>query len=718
MTTASAPAVAQTAASSTRARWQLLGWLLLPALVVGAYAPGWSKDWIEWDDAEFVRDNPYLRDASGLRAIWFTRELPQYYPVTFTSHWVEYQLWGSDADGYYAVNIGLHAAAALLALAVARSLAFPFPVAWFAAAVFALHPLQVGSIAWLAERKNLLAGLFGLLTILLYVRYRRRGGAAVYAATLLAFLLAVLSKSVAVTVLPSLWLADVLVLRHRGWSTARPLILPAVLAVVPVIVTGERESALASDHVSLVARPLHAAQSLWFYVGKFVAPFTLTPVYRQWTSNAAAAPGWVALATAVAAVVLVVRGRARLGAGLVWGLGHFAVSILPALGLVFFGFLALSSVGDHLVYFALFGLALGAASAFAFLAGRANRTRCGLTLGLAASVLVGLGAKTALQTRLWRDAEVLWNHTLRHNPLSAAALGNLGAWHEKRGEHDAALECFSRAVAYAPGLAQARTNLGAVLLRRGRVREGLEHLRCAVDLDPGFVMARVNLATALLEVDVAAAEEHARAALARGPREALAHLAYGTARGLQGDLASARTHWELALEYNPGLGSAHASLAQLLALEGRTAEAAERYRAALALDPHHATARVLYGGLLTQQGDLASAAEQYRAVLEVQPEHAPAHRGLADVLVRQDRLAEGIGHLQAALRAVPDDPETHFMLAVALARSGARGEAVFHAQRAVELAPTNPQARRLLASLSSAAPTVPPSSQPASAHSP
>lgn len=574
------------------------GWpaLLLLLGIVVAYAPGVRNGFVDWDDDVYIRDNAYLRSADGLRAIWLTRELPQYYPVTFTSHWLEYQLWGERAAGYYVVNVVLHAAVALLSFALLQTLGAGRPAAWLAAALFALHPMQVGTVAWLAERKNLLAGLFSVIALLVYVRHRQTGRWRWYALTLTAFALAVLSKSVALATLPSMWLMDRWALGRRGWGAVLRLVPAAALAVLPILVTAEREGALGSAAAtSAPARLLHAAAALWAYAGKFVLPVTLSPLYAKWNVTLASPLWWAALGAALAAVVVVVLIRRRLGGLVLWGLAHFVIALAPALGLVHFGYLRHAPFADHLAYFALLGVALAVAVGLDRGAGALSpRWRWVVRTGVPGVMLLALAARSFVQVQVWRDPETLWSYVLRHNPRAAPAWVGRGRLAEERGDLAGALACFQEAVEYDPDNFHARSNLCVALARSGRLVEAVRHGAVAVELNPHSVEARTNLASALLDAGRPdEAHAHATRALELVPQDPIAHLTLGTILAAGGDVSGAVGHFQTAVRLDPRSALAHLRLAQGLAEQGRLEAALAACRHAVALQSEDVEARRL-----------------------------------------------------------------------------------------------------------------------------
>ncbi|MHC4414128.1 MAG: tetratricopeptide repeat protein [Planctomycetota bacterium] len=469
----------------------LFGALIIVAATLVAYLPAMGGGYI-WDDDVYVYDNPLLRDASGLARIWTPSATVQYYPAVFTTFWIEYQLWGPHPLGYHVVNVLLHLLNALLVWRV--FLRVGVPGAWMIAAVFALHPVHVESVAWITERKNVLSALFYLLAALTYLRFdalsatagsQRRPGSVLpwswYAASLGLFALAVLSKTVTVT-LPAALVLAMLHLRRPLTRTRLALLLPFVViglgfALNTAHVERANVGAVGPEFEFTVAeRLLIATRALLFYPFKLLAPTSLTFIYPRWAINAAApAAYWsVPVVAVVAAAAALASRRGVRGPAL--ALTYYAVTILPALGLVSFYPMRFSFVADHFQYLPSLGvIALVVASAAIAL----EPTR--LAPALAVLALAGLGVFTWYQSRMYKDAETLWTWTARENPEAWIAQNNLGLILLDQGQYALADERFRAALHAKPDLYEAHGNLADSLERRGRLQDAFEQFRIAAE---------------------------------------------------------------------------------------------------------------------------------------------------------------------------------------------------------------------------------------------
>lgn len=750
------------AGATKRARelWWPAG--LIPLLAVVAFWPGLENGYVNWDDNDYIRYNPQVTSPGGLSDIWQSFDSPQYYPLTFTSFWFEYRLWGPFATGYHTTNLILHAINALLVFAVLREMGAGRPLAWLAAALFAVHPIQVASVSWLAQRKNTLSGFFALLTMLWYFRHARAqrpqssGGAGLparqpisgaglrarqsddarlhpgawhYAAALLAFAAALLSKT-AVVVLPlSLILAERVLLQsrlRRAVGRAAPMLaMGLVLGILTMFV--EQADAPAGD--SPLRRLLVAPAAIAFYAGKLLLPLRLLGLYPHWDVSAAAWQWWLPLIGFIAAAAAMWLLRRRLPAMTLWGLGHFALMLLPASGIVTFGYLEHSPVGDHFVYLACIGFfaAVIAAAAPPFQklvpAGAAKAVYG----AAAAACLVPLAAKTWFQTQVWRDGLTFWGHTLAHNPTSGLAHNNMGLTLAREGRIAEALEQFRLSLQYKPGFWMARVNMGIALRDLGRIGGSVEALRRmasdapdspaahfnlglsleaagdldaavaeyrrALDLDPRLSEAHRNLGLALVRLGrPGEAIGSLRSAVALDPNDIRAHGYLGMALGAQGDLRSALQHFQRALQLDPANSFVLTNLGLVLAHHGQFAEALEALQRAVAADGNDPVAALNLGSLLAQAGRLDEASEHFRRAVALEPDNGEALNNLGALLVQQERFDEAVGPLRDAVRVRPEHGNSHYLLGLALLRSGQVDGAITHLRRALELQPDDYEA--------------------------
>lgn len=563
----------------------------LLAVVLLAYAPWTPRTFAGFDDASYIRDNPHLRSVDGLRRIWFTLESEQYYPLTFTSYWVEYHLWGAWANGYYFTNVLLHVCSTVLVLQLARRLGLGWAAATFAAAIFALHPIQVASVAWLAERKNVLSGVLALAAANLYLLSGKSGRRLTYLACLGFFAGGLLAKTAIMTLAASLPLADVLLLR-LGWRRAALRGLPMLaLAGTAAFITIIVEHSSPTFAVEPALRPLAAAGALWFYISKIVWPWPLLAFYALWTVDAHIWSWWAALA----ATILVGGGalllRKRMGGLLTWGVAHFVLTLLPVLGLIPFGYLELAPVADHFVYLALLGLALPAARGLELaIAPASTRARNVGNAGMVAICLTW-AVLTHRQAATWAEPLRLFSQVLEHNPTCGPAHQNMGFLRFHRGEYEAAVMHYGQFVAAFPKISSARSDLGAALMELGRMPEAIAQLQAVCDLNKADGLARLNLGTALARSGrMSEAEREFAAGVALAPGQTRGRMNWAIALNELGRRQEAEEQFRAALRLAPNDSLIASSFADALAGWGRRAEALTQAQTALALARQHGEA--------------------------------------------------------------------------------------------------------------------------------
>jgi Flp pilus assembly protein TadD len=581
-----------------------LGGGLLVAVTVAAYFPALDNGFI-WDDDQYVSANAALRSLDGLRRIWLEPgAVPQYYPLTFTSFWVEYQLWGLQPFGYHLVNVLLHAINALLLWLVLRRL--HLPGAWLAAAIFALHPMQVESVAWITERKNVLAGVFFFSAFLVYLKAEAADGAASparirwrpYLAACALFVGALLSKTVTCS-LPAVLL--LVIWRQRGAIDRRAVLRLAplfavglVMAAVTVWVERYHVGAQGREFtLSLLERSLVAGRALWFYPWTLVWPDNLAFIYPRWSIDVRVWWQYLFPAAALAVIVLLHGARRRIGTGpLVAGL-CYAGALTPALGLINVYPMRYSFVADHFAYFPIVALIALGTAAGTRLVGRVGQARRVVGYAIGALILVVLALLTARQCGIYRDLRALWTDTLAKNPEAWMAHNNLGTLlQEQDRDFDGAIARYAESLRLNPGNAEAHINLGTALAAKGELEAAVKAYETALRLKPDLPGAHYNLGLALMMKG--GAEEaigHYREALRFRPAYAEAHNNLGVALALQGKLEEAIGHFTQALRFKSNYPSAHNNLGSALQQTGRLEEAIAQFEDAVRLLPTYDQAR-------------------------------------------------------------------------------------------------------------------------------
>jgi len=591
----------------------LLGMVLVGAVVL-AYQPAWTAGFI-WDDNDYVTNNPLLSAPDGLWRIWFSTASPsQYFPLVYSTFRLEYSLWGLNSTGYHWVNILLHAVNALLVWRLLARLALPG--AWFGAALFALHPLQVESVAWITELKNVQSLFFFLLALLSWIEFTERPKPwPWYTLALVFHSLALLSKTTACTLPAALIL--ILWLKHkpvdaRRWFQVVPFVLLS-LAMGLLTVWWERHhqgtGAVAFPYGPL-DRLLIASRALCFYLGKFLWPADLTFSYPLWTIDTAAllAYVWLAGLGLLAGVVFLLRKRFGRGpeTAFVW----VAAMLSPLLGFIMLYTFKYTFVADHYVYVALLGpVALVAAGVFSL-------RRPVLRLSLAAVILAAATTATFRQSHIYNNLESLWLDTLAKNPTSFMGHNNLGAIRLQQGRHDEAIAHFRTALEILPDHGNAHGNLAHALLQKGLGDPALAHFRRAVEIEPNEPKSHSDLAHGLIRL---------------------------------GRFDEALGHVQRALLLNPDFAEAHYNLGLIFFNKQQLTDALFHLQLATVFQPQNIEFLNNLGWALLQDGQTDAAIERFTTIIQLQPDFARAHANLAIAYHQQGRQHEAITSAEHAL---------------------------------------------------------------------
>jgi len=461
------------------------GWAVaLLFLTLVAYWPATHAGFI-WDDNDYVTANPTLRDAAGLARIWTdTHANWQYYPLVFTTFWLEYHAWGLSPLGYHLDNILIHAASAIVLWRLLLRLEFAPTVAWLAAAIFAVHPVEVESVAWVTERKNVLCGLFYLSAMLIW--FNARPSKWSYLGSLALFTCAMFSKTVAAT-----WPAALLVI--LWWRSGR-VRLRDVINMIPFFAIGAAlgllTTSLESGQVGAGTGGIHdwdftfadrcaiAGRALWFYAGKAILPVDLSFIYPRWTMKSI----WPPIA-AVAMLIILGQTR-RIGRGPLAAALLFMITLTPALGFVDYYPMRYSFVADHFQYLAIIALIVP----IAILA-----NRCGVALFVVLLLLVA----TFVQCTNYMDPVTLWSDTVQKNPASWMAHVNLGQAWDAEHRPDLAEPQYKTATDCAPDEPDTWWKLGEFHASRRHYPQAEAEFRRALQVDPEYEPAQRDLARVL-----------------------------------------------------------------------------------------------------------------------------------------------------------------------------------------------------------------------------
>lgn len=589
----------------------LAGVALVVIAVFTAYWPSINGGFV-LDDDKLLTDNPLIKAEDGLYRFWLTTQAYDYWPISNSSLWFEWRLWGMHPTGYHVTNLILHVAGTLLIWATLHRLSIPG--AFLAALLFAVHPVNVETVAWIAQRKGLLALLFLLMSALSYLKSETARNAAArvagwYWISLAAFVLAMLSK-VSAAVLPLLLLVIIWWKRplgRRDWVQMLPFFgVDAVLLQVNLWFRSHgTESPVQA--AGLVERLLGAGAAIWFYLYKALVPLDLVFIYPQWHIAADRFVWWLPLLAALILTAALWSYRQAWSRPALVAWAFFCIGLIPVLGFTDVGLKQHLLVADHYQHLALIAVLTLTAAAWSTWRARlpeAYRRIAVIVAGMVVMLLVGL---TWRQSRLYVDALTLYEATLARNPDSWMAHTNLGAALFRDGRHAEATAHFEQAVRLKPDYPEAHNNLGSELSHAGRQQEAIEQFEEALRLWPNFREAHYNL---------------------------------GLALAASGQQTLALDHLRRALQINPFYPEVHYHLGLTLAQSGHFAESIEHFRNALQLNPEYAEAYNNLGTALGETGALDEAITNYRVALRLKPDYADAQRNLATVLAMKKAIAE------------------------------------------------------------------------------
>ena len=650
-------------AFSGQARWVCLA-LIAANLIV--FASVWHHDFVNYDDDQYVTTNPVVARGltwHGVSWAFTTGYAVNWHPLTWLSHMLDVQLYGLDPGPHHLTNLLLHIASTLLLFGLLHRMTGALGRSAFVAGLFAVHPLHVESVAWVAERKDVLSTLFWMLTLWAYVEYVRRPAASRsavrrYSLVLLFFALGLMAKPMLVTLPFVLLLLDFWPLgRVRmgpnpagGWALSReewartvrlaweklPLLaLAAVSSVVTFFIHYRRGGDVISlGRVPLNLRVANALVSYVAYIGKMFWPARLAVFYPYPHS----VPGlWIAgaLLALVAISVAVIRAGPRrpyLLVGWLWYLG----TLVPVIGLIQVGDQAMA---DRYTYVPLIGLFIMVAWGVPDLLARWPLRLSRIALPSAAVLVILACAISARgQLQYWQDSTTLWTHALAVTTGNNIAHNNLGIVLADQGRLDEAIDHYLEALRIKPDYADAHNDLGVALADEGKLDEAIAHYSEALRIKPDYADAHNNLGVALADQgkpDQAIAQY--TDALRISPDSAKAHNNLGAALAGQGKLDEAIAQYSEALSVNPGYAEAHNNWAAVLISQGKLDQAIAQCSEALRINPDYADAQNNWGVALANQGKLDEAIEHFREALRIQPDNAKARTNLSLTLAARGK---------------------------------------------------------------------------------
>lgn len=636
--------------------------ILLFLAVVLVFGRSVWFDFVGFDDIGTVSQNPVVTRGltiSGVAWAFSHTEVSSWVPLTTLSHMVDCQLFGLWAGGHHLTNVLLHATTSVLLFLVLWDMTGSFWRCGLVAALFALHPLRVESVAWITERKDVLSGIFFMLTLGAHTRWSRRSSTS--RAWVIIFLtLGLLCKPMLVTTPFVLLLLDHWPLQRADRIRLSRLVLEKIplifLSVAASVVQLMSMPDNAVTSVSIATRIANATVSCGAYIAQMFWPANLAVSYpypRHGVGIFALIASTLLLAIISTAVLRWRRRAPWLGVGWLW----YLVMLAPVLGLIQAGE---DSRADRYTYLPQIGLYIMAAwTAASWCTGHEKRVFC--VGSLAAAVLVVLSLLTIRQTSHWKDSETLWNRALACTTNNGTAHYNLGTVRLQAGQTDEAITQFQQALEATPGHADTHVNLGRAFLQKGMPDAAIAHYHKAINIKPDYAQAHYSLALVLAQ---------------------------------KGRLDEAITRYERAIEIHPPYFDAQNNLGSALLQAGRRNEAIARFKFALRINPRSAQAHNNLAVALVQKGRIAEAVLHYEEVLKIDHRHMMAHNNLAWILSTSAdaSIRNGARAVELARRANElaggADPFMLRTLAAAHAEAGHLDDALRTAQQALDLAST------------------------------
>jgi tetratricopeptide (TPR) repeat protein len=600
------------------------------------YWPVYNYEFVKYDDDTYVTDNINIQSGLNFKSFrWaFTAGYASnWHPVTWLSHALDYQLFDGWAGGHHLINVLLHIANTLVLFWVLMRMTGAIWPSAFVAGVFALHPLHVESVAWIAERKDLLSTFFWMLTMWAYIRYVENPKSGRYLMTVALFALGLMAKPMLVTVPFVLLLLDFWPLQRK--ISYRLLIekIPFFIfsfasCVVTFLVQQSGGAMVVIESFGPKARINNAIVSYLAYITKMIWPSRLAVLYPH------PGDGLSMTKVIVCGLLLVLisicfiypaRRHRFLAVGWFWYLG----TLVPVIGLVQVG---VQAMADRYTYVTLIGL-------FIIIAWGAKEFvpkwhyRNIILAFLAVAVLVASASGASQQLRYWKNSLTLFEHTLQVTENNHVILSNYATYLSNLGRLDESIKQFNKLLKVKPNLAEAHNNLGNVLKRVGRTQEALEHYRLVIKYKPKFAEAHYNLANVLKE---------------------------------QGRVEEAISQYRQALKIRPDFIDAYLNLAITFNELKRFDEAIESCKKALELEPDNVIAHGYFGLALAGVGKTDEAIEEARFVLNARPDDVEMHRNLGILLERKGETAEAIKSYRAALQIDPNETNVRQLLEAAL----------------------------------------------------
>jgi len=721
--------------ASFRLRREGLVCLLLVMATLAVYWQVQHFDFVNFDDIDYVYENYHIQNGLTQESIswaFTTTHAANWHPLTWLSHMLDCKLFGLNPGRHHLTNLLFHIANTLLLFVVFRKMTGGLWQSAFVAALFALHPCHVGSVAWISERKDLLSTFFWMLTMWGYIRYVEHPKVTRYLLMVLFFSLGLMSKPMLVTLPFVLLLLDywplcrfrfgpsdsvdksqprAMVLR-LFWEKVPLLALVAMSSVATFYAQKHGKLVVSLDVIPFKARVTNALVSYVKYIGKMIYPAKLAAIYPHpgmlpwWQITGA----FLLLLVISFAAIRFIKQKPYVAVGWLWFLG----TLVPVIGLVQVGNQAMA---DRYTYVPFIGLFIVIAWGVFELTSRWQHSKK-ILAGFATVILVALMAVTWKQTGYWQNSITLFEHNLKVTAEHSVLHNSLGFALENMGRTEEAIEHYSQALRINPNFEHAHNNLGNALDKLGRTEEAIDYYLQALRINPNFEHTHNNLGNALVKMGRAEeAIEHYLQALQIKPDFVDAHNNLGNTLLRQGKTVEAVRHFNEALRLNPNFAKAHNNLGIASASAGKIEDAIAHFHKALQIDPKNVEARLnlnniletlekidreistvqtelgfapkdpglhySLGNLYKAKGQLDAAENYYQKAIALQPEFPEAFYELAKLYISRDEYQKALFQYEKILTFMPDNPAVHYNIACIYAKQKKPQESVAWLKKAV-----------------------------------
>ncbi len=667
-------------------RAELLICLLLVMVTFAVYWQVRNFRFVNYDDTQYVTENQYVRAGLNLdNIIWAfsSNHAANWHPLTWLSHMLDMQLYGLNSGAHHQTNLIFHIANALLLFFVLRKMTGSLWQSGFVAALFALHPLHVESVAWVAERKDVLSTFFWMLTMFSYARYAAHPGINRYLPVVGFFMLGLMAKPMLITLPFVLLLLDYWPLRRMQFNPPAddrhslqqrspglllfwekiPLFILALASSVVTFLAQKSGGALGSVEIyPLTTRVANAIVAYVKYIGKMIWPANLAVFYP----HSGSLPAWQVIGAGVLlgfitfVAIRSFRQHPWFVVGWLWFLG----TLVPVIGLVQVG---LQAMADRYTYIPLIGLFIIVAWGVPQLMVR-WRHKDKLLASTTVVLFIILSITSWMQVGYWKNSDALFKHALdvtENNYLAHNAFGNAL---KKQGKSNEAMRHYLSALEIRPDYAAPHYSIGHTLATQGRHQDAINHFQKALQIKPDYATAHDNLGYVFMsQGKIEQAILHYLEALRIKPDDAAVHNRLGLAIVSQGRVNNAIIHFSKAVKINPLFAEAHYNLGLALMGQGRQNEAIKHYSAAILIKPDFESAHYELATVLLENGNFSEASKHYYEVLRIKPDHADAHNNLGVAMIRQGMFREALVHFKAALWIKPDDEDVQKNLKKTLA---------------------------------------------------